>query len=76
MKKWTPKKIRNLRNKLEASQASFAERIGVTRNYVYYLERGERIPSKTMMLLLDYIENELSEKDTQKGEKQNAKRII
>jgi transcriptional regulator with XRE-family HTH domain len=67
MKTWAPEEIRLLRKRLGLIQESFGERIGVTRNYVYYLERGERLPSKTLMLLLDYIDNELREKENAKG---------
>jgi DNA-binding transcriptional regulator YiaG len=58
MKNWTREEIKELRNRMGLSQALFGERIGTTRQYVYYMERGERIPSKTLMLLLSYIDNE------------------
>lgn len=43
---------------MKLTQTMFGERIGTTRQHVYYLERGERTASKTLMLLLDYIDNE------------------
>jgi len=59
MKDWSPQQIKNLRDRLWLSQDEFGERIGVTRNYVYYLEKGVRQPSKTLKLLLDYIDMEV-----------------
>ena len=38
------------------SQHKFAPILGVTRTYVYYLERGEREPSNTLRLLLNCVE--------------------
>ncbi len=55
---WNLENIKNLRAEMKLSQAAFGERLGVTRNYIYYLERGERKPNKTLMLLLDCIERE------------------
>ncbi len=59
MKDWSPQQIKKLRDRLWLSQDEFGERIGVTRNYVYYLEKGVRQPSKTLKLLLDYIDMEV-----------------
>ncbi len=59
MKDWSPQQIKKLRDRLWLSQDEFGERIGVTRNYVYYLEKGVRQPSKTLKLLLDYIDIEV-----------------
>ncbi len=64
--KWNPANIKDLRAGLKLSQAAFGELLGVTRNYIAYLERGERIPSKTLMLLLDCIE-EKKRKGERKG---------
>jgi DNA-binding transcriptional regulator YiaG len=78
MKTWSPDEIRNLRKRMCLTQETFGDRIGVTRNYVYYLERGERLPSKTLILLLDYIENETREKENveRKGVKTRGKRDL
>jgi len=59
MTDWNPQQIKKLRDRLWLSQEAVGERIGVTRNYVYYLEKGVRQPSKTLQLLLDYIDMEL-----------------
>jgi DNA-binding transcriptional regulator YiaG len=56
MKKWTPKEIIAFRKKCELSQRAFGESLGVVKNYIYYLERGERIPSKTLRILLSLLE--------------------
>jgi DNA-binding transcriptional regulator YiaG len=58
MKKWTPKQIANLRQRLKLTQESFGKMVGVTRNYIHYLEKGVKTPSKTLRLLLDFIEKE------------------
>jgi DNA-binding transcriptional regulator YiaG len=55
---WKTEKIKLLRKRLRLSQEAFGEILGVSRNYIYYLERGEREPSKTLRLLLDCIEKE------------------
>ncbi len=55
MKKWTPDNIKQLRINNKLSQRAFGELIGVSGRYVLYLERGERNPSKTMQILLDYL---------------------
>jgi len=60
MPKWTPDKIRKLRLDLDLTQAQFSKRLGVTRVYVNMLERGgEKKPSATLELLLDYIRKEV-----------------
>jgi DNA-binding transcriptional regulator YiaG len=67
MKRWNAKDIRALRKKLKLSQTSFAECLGVTRNYIYYLEkleRREKEPSKTLRLLLDCVEENFKRKES------------
>ena len=64
---WNAESIKNFRAELKLSQAAFGELLGVTRNYIYYLERGEREPNKTLMLLLDCIERERKRKGERKG---------
>ncbi len=55
MKKWTPKEIKDLRTKLKLSQEGFGNFIGVTREYVNYLEKGRRNPGETLKILLSRI---------------------
>jgi len=71
MGKWKPEDIKAFRQSLELSQEAFAKLLGVTRNFIYYLERGERSPSQTIMLLLDCIADK-QEKEKEKG-KEDAK---
>ncbi len=71
MKEWTKGQIQVLRERLGLYQREMAERLGVTREYVVYLEKGVKTPSKTLKLLLDYIEKEQNEKE--KGEKKHGK---
>ena len=72
MKEWNPENIKNFRERLNVSQTAFGKLIGVSRNNVYYLERGERMPSKTLMLLLDCLD----EKEKKKGGRKNATRSL
>ena len=59
MKTWTPKQIKALREKYKLSQIKLGELLGVTTNYVYLLEKGVKEPSKTLKLLLNYVETDL-----------------
>jgi DNA-binding transcriptional regulator YiaG len=74
VKEWAPEDIRALRQEMGLSQAAFAERLGVTRNFVYYLERGERKVNKTYRILLDCIaakHGDLKGKESVKHGKRN-----
>ncbi|HPR64848.1 MAG TPA: helix-turn-helix transcriptional regulator [Thermoanaerobaculia bacterium] len=55
MQEWTSGEIREFRNHLQMTRARFGEMIGVSTNYVYMLEKGLRIPSKTLRILLDHL---------------------
>ena len=68
MKIWKPEDIRQLRDQLGLTRAAFGELVGVTGNYIYIMERGEKKPSKTLCLLLDCIE-EKKTKTKRKGGK-------
>lgn len=56
MKNWTPEEIKELRLKRGTIQKTFAELLGVTREYICYLEKGVRTPSNIMKRLLDCVE--------------------
>lgn len=60
---WIPERVRSLRKQYKLSKRALGELVGVSTNYIYYLEKGVRNPSKTLCLLLDRIEKELEEKD-------------
>lgn len=62
MKRWTSAKIKNLRKKHKISQKTLGELLGVTEQHIYYLERGARIPSKTLQILLGFVEDKRKEK--------------
>lgn len=72
MKAWGSEDIKKMRKKLKLSQVALAERLGVSGNYVYYLERGVRKPSKILRLLLDCIEKEKGKE----REKKHGKRHL
>lgn len=79
MKNWTPKEIKDLREKkYKLSQPAFGNLLGVTGNYIYLLEKGVKTPSKTLRLLLDCVERQLSEirrsgKENEKGKESDKK---
>ena len=56
MKAWNPEDIKRLRKRLKLSQVALADRLGVSGNYVYLLEKGVKTPSKTLRLLFDCVE--------------------
>ncbi len=60
---WTAEKVRELRKQHKLSKRALGELVGVSTNYIYYLEKGVRNPSKTLCLLLDRIEKELEAKE-------------
>lgn len=66
MNVWMPDTIKTLRKGLGLSQMAFGERIGVSGNYVHLLEKGVKRPSKTLLLLLDCIENRQKERTREK----------
>jgi DNA-binding transcriptional regulator YiaG len=66
MKDWTPQEIRELRLAYKLSKAKLGELLGVSKNYIYFLEKEARRPSKTLKLLLDYVEKDLTEKENKK----------
>ena len=68
MKIWGPEQIRKLRDRLELTRAAFGDSLGVTGNYIYLLERGDKTPSKTLCLLLDCVEEKIK---NQKGDTMN-----
>ena len=74
MRTWTKDEIISLRKALRLSQTSFGDLIGVTRQYVYYLERGVRTPSKTLAILLECINQKETKKkkEVKKHGKKNA----
>ena len=46
------KRIYNVRKAMQLTQDEFADAIGVSKNYVWQLEKGERNPSKKTLLLI------------------------
>ncbi len=66
MNKWTGNKIRALRLTLKLSQKAFGDRLGITQNYVYLLESGQKTPSGILERLLDCVKKRQDE-NTQKG---------
>lgn len=69
MKDWMPKEIKDLRVKYKLSQPKFGTLLGVTGTYVYLLEKGVKKPSKTLKILLGFIEGNLRQKKKGKEDK-------
>jgi len=67
MKAWTPEEIKDFRKRLNLYQKDFALLLGVSMRYIIYLEKGVRVPSKTLRLLLGCIEREAKGKRKRKG---------
>jgi len=73
---WTPEEIKDLRTRLVLSRRATGELLGVSGTYIYLLEKGVKTPSKTLNLLLGYVEKEVTENETRKGGKKYDKRHI
>jgi DNA-binding XRE family transcriptional regulator len=74
MKVWTPEEIKAFRKRYKFYQRELASLLGVTREYVIFLEKGVRTPSKTLTLFLDCLSRQLKEKG--KGVKKNGNRHL
>ena len=75
MDKWTPDKIRELRQSLELTQEKFSVLIGVTDIYVNYLEKGVRTPGKTLQILLNCIEEKEMKKESDSHGKKSKRSL-
>ena len=69
MKEWTAEDLKEMREAFNVTQKTLADLLGVSRVYVGLLERKEKKPSKTLKLLLDYVERDLAttENENEKG---------
>tara|TARA_B100000315_G_scaffold139863_1_gene128901 strand:+ start:225 stop:416 length:192 start_codon:yes stop_codon:yes gene_type:complete len=59
MQNWNGKDIRELRKRYQLSQEAFGKLLGVSRNYIHLLEKGVKKQSKTLEILLNFIEQKL-----------------
>lgn len=66
MKKWLPEDIKKLRARNNLTQKSLGKLMGVTRNYVHYLEKGEIEVGTTFAIMLDQIERTFKERNAGK----------
>lgn len=71
---WTPERMKAFRNRFGISQNALGKLTGVSGNYIYMLEGGERKPSKTLCLLLDRIERELEQNEKGKESDSHGKK--
>ncbi len=74
MATWTPERMKQFRARFHLSQNALGKMTGVSGNYIYMLEGGERNPSKTLCFLLDHIERELTENEKAKGGDRHGKK--
>ena len=61
---------------MKLTQKAFSERIGVTREYVNYLEKGVKTPSRMLCILMDYIQRDENEKGKGGGKRGKGKRDL
>lgn len=54
--KWTPQRIKELRQDMGMSRIKFAIECGISRDYARKLEEGERRPSEILCRLLNMYE--------------------
>lgn len=59
---WSKEEIRQFRKFLNLSQKAFAQMLGVTREYVVYLETGKRKPSQLLLNFLNCLYREYQNK--------------
>ena len=59
MKQWTPKQVEKLRKTHKLTRRGLGEMLGVTVSSVYKWERGLKVPSMSLKLLLDCVEAKL-----------------
>jgi len=71
MKSWTPEQIKELRKERKLSQTAFGELCGVSKNYIYLLEKGARRAGKPLKILLTKIEQENEKERGKKHGKRN-----
>jgi DNA-binding transcriptional regulator YiaG len=62
MKQWTPKQVEALRKAHKLTRRALGEMVGVTVSAIYKWERGLKVPSKSLKLLLDCVEEKLKRK--------------
>lgn len=59
--RWTPERIKALRNAWGETQAQFAERLNVSKSAIRFWEQGQGKPSKLAEFVLDRVEADLKE---------------
>lgn len=62
MQDWPPQEIEVFRKSFRLSRRALGDLLGVSGNYIYLLEKGVKTPSKTIRILLDYVQKDLEER--------------
>lgn len=65
---WNKEEIKAFRLRLQLSQSDFAQLLGVTREYITYLETGVRTPSDTFQRLLECLEFRYAKQKSRGGQ--------
>lgn len=58
VKIWKPEEIKAFRSSLGLSQLKMGELLGVSKDYIFMLEKGLRTPGKSLCLLMERIKAE------------------
>ena len=58
-KRWGAREILKFRKAHGMQQSELAERLGIGQSYISQLEAGDKVPSKTLCLLLNCLAKEL-----------------
>ena len=59
---WSKEEIRGFRKEYGLTQQALGNLLGVSQNYIFILESGQKKPGKTLMLLLDCVREKLIQK--------------
>ena len=57
---WTKEDIKEFRKEFGLTQQELGDFLGVSQNYIFMIESGLRKPGKTLMLLLDCVQEKLN----------------
>jgi DNA-binding transcriptional regulator YiaG len=68
MEAMKPIEIADLRRNFRLTRKALGDLLGVSGHYIYYLERGMKTPSKTLLFLLHYVMKDLQKKGGEKTE--------
>ena len=68
MKKMQAGQIKEIRDKFQMTQVKFSQKVGISQGFLSDLEKGAKIPSKSLSLLLENLQSDQSEYQMSSGE--------